>query len=406
MKRSRSRDGGPRAGGCVDVWRARAARERLSSSCAAACVAVGSAGCTLLSEDFSPELLEASPQPAALEMCELACGASSGAGDAGAGDAGIGDAAAGAESSSGGADAAAAPRADGGAVPREPSGSTPFGEGALPAAGVLLSCGTAGAELGAPEQLNIAGVEGELGSPALSGDGLTLFFTAADGAERIYSARRQSRESVVFEGTRVVFEGDDASPSGEATPFVGVDGERLYFSSALPGSGSDKDLFVATFDPVAQSFSAPQPLADLGGPDVDLLPWLTADELTIVFVSSRLGGSGGADLFSAQRARLDASFGAPTPVAALNSAFGEGRAAFTADGATVYFSSDREGQSDLFAATRAANGGGFSAPFAIAGLNSPAFEGDVILSPDGREVLFASERSGDSALFRATRSCR
>ncbi|MEO8177650.1 MAG: hypothetical protein ABI895_02350 [Deltaproteobacteria bacterium] len=61
---------------------------------------------------------------------------------------------------------------------------------------------------------------------------------------------------------------------------------------------------------------------------------------------------------------------------------------------------------DLFVATRADLGSAFDTPQPLGDLNSTEDELDPQLSPDGRELFFASSRQGGFQLLRSVRQCR
>ena len=68
------------------------------------------------------------------------------------------------------------------------------------------------------------------------------------------------------------------------------------------------------------------------------------------------------------------------------------------------FHSNRTGDTEIFRTRRAAKGQPFEAPVAVDELNESVFDDqDPWLSPDGRTIMFASNRTGDSELYTATR---
>ncbi len=125
-------------------------------------------------------------------------------------------------------------------------------------------------------------------------------------------------------------------------------------------------------------------------------PSLTADRLTIVFISDRPGGLGGDDLYLGTRAAVTAPF-TVTPLMALSSPAQDRSPEISADGGTLYFSSSRDGDYDVYVSAFA--GGAWSAPQRVDALSSSSDEGDVAISPDGLTAIV--ERSG--ALYLATR---
>jgi Tol biopolymer transport system component len=265
-------------------------------------------------------------------------------------------------------------------------------------------------ELGAfeaPEPVTGLDFEENVFGPALSADGRTLYFSAyVSGEQQIYSATRD-RRGRAFEGVRELPVVN--SPASDGSPFLSSDGERLYLFSERAGGIGQRDVWISRRQSDAASFAEPQLLAGINSRATELLPWLSADELTLIFVSDRGGGRGGADLWLAQRDAVDADFADPTNLAELSSGENEGRAVLSADGLSAFFSSDRSGGRggpDLWMGIRTQRDQPFVVLINLAPLNSGESDQDVALSSDGTELFFASSRSGVSQLWRAARSCQ
>jgi Tol biopolymer transport system component len=243
--------------------------------------------------------------------------------------------------------------------------------------------------------------------PALSADGRTLYFSAyVFGEQQIYSATRDAR-GAAFSDVRELPVVN--SPASDGSPLLSADGERLYLFSERAGGLGGRDIWLSQRQSPAARFSEPRLLAGINSRQTDLLPWLSADELTLIFVSNRAGGRGGTDLWIARRASIEADFDDPTNLAELSSVDNEGRAVLSADGRTAFLSSDRgggRGGPDLWMAVRAQRQQPFGALVNLSALNSPANDQDVALSGDDTELFFASSRSGASELWRTQRRCQ
>lgn len=134
---------------------------------------------------------------------------------------------------------------------------------------------------------------------------------------------------------------------------------------------------------------------------------LSPDGRTALWFSrDRPGGAGGYDIWMSRHSA--AGWRPATPVA-FNSAGRDFDPAFSADGRFVYFCSDRPGGSGGDDVWRVAvRGQGFGAPVNLGpAINSAGKEFAPMLSPDGRTLLFSSDRPGGAGghdLFTARRS--
>jgi Tol biopolymer transport system component len=294
-----------------------------------------------------------------------------------------------------------------GLIGAEDSGPGPDPDSAPIAPQASLSLPPCAGELGpfgAPEPLTGIDFDENVFGPALSPDGRTLYFSGyAGGEQQLYSATRTERGAAFSNVAELAALN---STGAEGSPFVTRDGRHLYFfSDRDPGQGN-RDIWVSERSSGDGEFAAPALVRSINSPSGELLPWLSADELTVMFVSARGGGRGGADLWRATRPSRDVEFGAPAGVFELSSAQNEGRVVLSSDGKSAFFSSDRGGgASDIWEASRPASRGSFSGLRRVEPLNSTASEVDVMLSSDDSEIFFASSRAGASQLWRAVRAC-
>lgn len=260
----------------------------------------------------------------------------------------------------------------------------------------------------APEPLTGLGLEVDSFGPVFAADGLTLFFSAVDGDEDIFSAVREPH-SAHF-ATAAAVPNLDAGDTEEGTPFLSFDGLSLYFFSTRPGEGAqgDRDLWVVHRPALAAAFAAePSVLPVVNGPSIDHLPRLSRDERTLLFVSGRDSPNEGSNLWITQRGSKEEEFAAPVEVEGINTNAREEGFSLSDDGLTLFFASNRlnEADMDLFVATRADAAASFEAAEPLVALNSAEQDLDPQLSPDGLELFFASSRAGPVQLFRAVREC-
>lgn len=246
----------------------------------------------------------------------------------------------------------------------------------------------------------------DLWAPAIASDGLTLVFVANQPGtpERIYFATRHGRDTAF---SRPALFANIGSDSADGTPALSFDGLSLYFYSRRRGGTGDRDLWSSTRPARDAEFGAATHLEGLNTSGLDHLPWLTADELTILYVTTFASGSGQSDVWFAQRPSRDARFTAPQPFAAVSGNLGEGRAVLASDGTGVFFSANRaggQGGQDLWF-TGIEGQTALAAPVNLRALNSSAQDTDPYLSADEHELFFASRRNGRAELFRSLIEC-
>jgi Tol biopolymer transport system component len=135
------------------------------------------------------------------------------------------------------------------------------------------------------------------------------------------------------------------SAAGEASPSLFRDDAGhsvLYFSSARPGGfesgGTDSDIYFSV------DFGAPQLAPGLNTASEDSRPNVRKDGLEVVFDSTRPGGFGGPDIWTALRPNDLAVWTTPVNLGAtINTAATESRASLSWDGLTMVFGSNRAG---------------------------------------------------------------
>lgn len=253
-------------------------------------------------------------------------------------------------------------------------------------------------EFGPPEKVTIQGNYGPwIWSPALSQDGKVMFFTDSASTELLMVATRTQRTAFFSGATPAV----SPRPQGDVgTPFLSQSELSLYFHSTHNGPAS-RELYVATRPSLVDAFSNAKLLRGLNGPNMDHLPWVSPDELTIVYVSSRNGTA----YLTSTRPTIDDDF---SPPVAFNLP-GTGRIFITANGLRAYFVArdrpDGHGSDDIWFATRESTSDEFSNVTNLHVVNSAASDTDVTLSADGEELFFIRSEPGANTLYRSVASC-
>jgi WD40 repeat protein len=264
----------------------------------------------------------------------------------------------------------------------------------------------AACRFGAPELLSGLALGGSEWGPAPNPNALTLLLASdAPGNEDLFEASRSSRGTTFTSATPL---STMNTASNEGSPFLAASNLALYFYSDRLGGVGGRDIYVAKRLLPVGSFLNPSPVANVNDVAMDHLPRLSADERTLVFTSTRAGGQGGADLWVATRSSTLFSFGTPVPIAGVNSAANEESGNLSADGLSIVFDSTRAGGlggHDLWLATRSDDAAPFGEAVNLAGLNTSADEVNVLMSEDGNELFFSSNR-GDGSTYQVWRGLR
>ncbi len=186
----------------------------------------------------------------------------------------------------------------------------------------------------------------------ISGDGRTAYFasdrTGGVGRSDIWRGIRPPATGQFVVDQTYLSAVNDAA--GQVDPHLSTDLLRMYLATSI-GTGN-QHIAVATRGLANKDFAAPTTISELATEiGIESGPTLTANELVIVFESTRLGGGGGDDLFYATRHASSERFSDPVPLAQLNSTSIDGSPHVSADGCRVYFMSMRNGTRDLFVAS-------------------------------------------------------
>lgn len=173
----------------------------------------------------------------------------------------------------------------------------------------------------------------------------------------------------------------------------------LWFSRNRPGGPGGYDIWVSHHD--GQRWRPATPVS-FNTPGRDFDPAFSADGRVVYFCSDRAGGQGGDDLYRVSVER-HGRFGEPENLGpAVNSAADEFAPMLSPDGRTLLFSSDRAGGAgghDLYSATMIGGVAQPARPLA-GGINTAAQEFDATFLGDGRTVVFARALDFGSAPVR------
>lgn len=209
-------------------------------------------------------------------------------------------------------------------------------------------------------------------------------------------------------GAAVNLDGSDNAPA------LAPNGLSLYFARDA-GFGS-LDIWVSRRPTLTSAWGPGENLgAVINTESNENQPTLSLDGLTLLFNSSRPGGSGVGDIYLSTRSDVNNDFGWTAPVnlgPSINTTFNEIAPAYFENQTagrgtlTLYFASDRSGNFDIYRSERDRNGN-FSAPLNVTSVNSGTHDEGPAISRDGLEMLFSSYRgggSGDRDIWVSTRS--
>lgn len=190
------------------------------------------------------------------------------------------------------------------------------------------------------------------------------------------------------------------TPLDERSASFTRDGRTVYFAVRV-GDGTMQTLCVSTR--TGHAWSEPAVLPFSGQDVYDTDPFVTPDGHTLYFASSRptdgkppTFGKSKSDLDIWVVARTAKGWGTPHPVDSVNSPASD-RSPILAPSGKLYFSSTRSGAGDLYVAPP--RGPGFGEPVALGdGVNSPASEAMLAVSPDEKTLVFAALGRPDETL--------
>ena len=257
----------------------------------------------------------------------------------------------------------------------------------------------------------------------ISRDGLSLYFGSGrpggigpTNTFDIWVSHRESPDSPW--GAPVNLGPMVNTANNEQTPMLTIDGHRLYFARDGSGGYGSQDLYVSRRQHQWEDTGWREPV-NLG-PGVNTTaeesgPSLIEDDktgiFTLYFSSTRDTGMGYEDIY-VSTAGPGEPFGPAVLESLLSGPYRDVRPFVQREGLEVYFDSNRPGSSgtnvDLWTSNRESLWGPWSDPVRLPdALNSTSVDARPVLSFDGTELYFHSNRAGGygaNDLYRSTRS--
>lgn len=235
--------------------------------------------------------------------------------------------------------------------------------------------------------------------PTVTADRLELIFNSnRTGNSQLFVSRRDSVDQPWGDPDPIP---ELNTGSNETAPEVSGDGLTLYFSSNRSGGKGGQDIWIARRDARDAAWDPPDLVPELNSSANDYSPVEDDSGLAVYFYSTRDGGD--QDLFVATRLSRDDPWREPMPVAELVTDDNDADPFVTGDGLTLYFGAGPAGTLDIQVARRDGVDAAFDPAEPVAELNSDGNDTDPWLSPEGRYVVFTSDRAGDRDLYEAER---
>ncbi len=147
------------------------------------------------------------------------------------------------------------------------------------------------------------------------------------------------------------------------------------------------------------TFGTPTIVPNVNSSSEELNASISADGLSLYFISSRAGGFGGRDIWVSTRATTDDDWGEPVNLGpTINTSAGEWGVSISSDGLSLYFDTSQNGSTavnDLWVATRATTDDDWGNPVSLGPtVNSSGDDYTPSISADGLSLYFNSDRSG------------
>lgn len=273
--------------------------------------------------------------------------------------------------------------------------------------------------LSAPTPLDGVNTQHNEAEPFLSNDRLTLFFfSTRDSADSVsdqqgdsYVATRSSANGRFGSVRRQPW---SSQLYREAQLALTADGDTAFLSANWQGTRGAMDIWMATgaADGVGLEVGDFVNLASINSTTSEHDPFPSLDGMRLYF--ALWSKPNALQLFYAERADPSGAFGPPRALDELNTNSGEASPSITADELLIVFTSSRrtfngEPQNDLFYAWRESVQDRFSPPLLVPQVNTEdENESDAFITPDGCELYYvkAAPQGGDiyRATYRSTRS--
>ncbi|HZO17190.1 MAG TPA: hypothetical protein VFB62_28125 [Polyangiaceae bacterium] len=232
--------------------------------------------------------------------------------------------------------------------------------------------------------------------PTFTADGLELYFNSnRSGTADVWKSVRDATNEPW--GTPEIVLELSSSTAFDSNFLVSPDGLSFWMSSDREGQGLT-DIFVSTRSSRTSPWSTPMLVPELNSTTYEN-PSGILDNLLLLLVDR------GDQLHFSTRMSLTDPWTPLVPIAELNVSSYNSDGWLKPDALTIYFTSDRTGNVDLYVTTRRTPNGAFEEPAPVSELNSVELDSDPCLSPDTRYIMFSRTMGGMSPreIYEASR---
>lgn len=240
--------------------------------------------------------------------------------------------------------------------------------------------------------------------PTLTADLLEIFFVSdrpgGAGLSDIWTSTRASPTGTWSVPTNVV---QLSSVSQELHPHVALDGLSMYLASDRAGTVGGLDIWFSTRASRTAPWTAPVRVPELCSTSNDNSAAPDSTNLVLVLDSDRSGALAMKDLYISTRTDAQATWRGPTGITAVDTANNDQDGVFADAGRALYFATGVGAGNDLMISTRPSTAAAFGAPTPIAELNTTSSELDPWISEDQRTLVFNSDRAGTEDLYFTSR---
>jgi hypothetical protein len=183
-------------------------------------------------------------------------------------------------------------------------------------------------------------------------------------------------------------------------PSLSADLSQMYFDSKRVGGLGQEDIWKTDRRDQNDAWTPPEIVPELNSPDRETGIALSADGLSIWFSSNRTGTSGGLDVFVATRQTASDAWSTPERVTELSTSEDDLVSSVDASTRTLNLAlrSDADSDYDLYVSVRASDGAPWEAPTEIAEINTGGAESDAF--PVEREAGLLFTRSEELVIAR------